>query len=186
MEFSSCPSDGNCFFAWFSAMSGWVAAAGGLLAALLALPYLSSQSKEAKRQTDFAVGDAQPDFVLARNRRQNAFKLIVTNWNRRTVVIDEITCIEPTHYRVERYWDDKKSIPQKTHPKLTLGGWYDRTKAPNRRNFSLELAFDGGIDTGYARSGRGLAVKVKYRVIGQYHERAETFARAIDIDTEEL
>lgn len=183
MEFSSCPSEGSCFLAWFSAMSGWVAAAGALVAALLALPFLSSQAKDAKRQADFAVGDAKPEFILARNRRQNTFKVTVINWNRRTVAIDNITCIDPPNYEIDRYYDPEKNITKGKRPKLVLGGWHDRSKEPKKRSINLDITFNGTIDRTFARSGSGLSVMIDYRLIGQTHEAEKTLAKAIDIET---
>jgi hypothetical protein len=81
---------------WLSALSGWVAAFGALAAAILTLAPLREQVQEARRQSDFLVGDAAPEFVLLRNRKTDTIKLLVTNWNRRTVMVVDISCIEDT------------------------------------------------------------------------------------------
>ncbi len=178
-----CAGSERCLLDWVGALSGWAAAIGAGIAAGVTVGPLREQVREARRQADFTCGDAEPEFVLLRNMRENQVKLRVTNWNRRTVMIERIRCVQPTDLIVGRVRDaDKESgrhAASGTHKAFRLNGWFDRSSVPPRRHFVLEFLQDGEILVGALAAEPRLAVDVQYRIMGQYHQRRRSSVVAI-------
>lgn len=181
-NYALCTKTDNCLVSWVSALSGWVAAAGALIAAKMTLAPLIEQVREAKRQSDFLVGDSDPEFVLLRHRQKNTVSLRVTNWNRRNVLVDAVDCTSPDGVevaRIEAAARTNASSPPRA-PYL-IEGWWDRSQAPMRRNLRLSFARDGSDLTDIAAQGTAISVRIAYRVVGQQHERKVCTATAIDL-----
>ncbi len=81
-------SRGLCLRGWISALSGWAAAIGALIAAGLTIAKLREQIADQKRQTDFIIGDSFPIIEWAQN--QDHFSIRIKNYNRHRVQLIEI------------------------------------------------------------------------------------------------
>ncbi|USJ24692.1 hypothetical protein [Ensifer adhaerens] len=182
-----CDKSSNCLATWVGALSGWVAAVGALCAALWTIGPLREQVREARRQSDFLVGDAEPEIVLIRNREEKTVKLRITNWNRHTVMIDSVSCVSPSSYQVSNVLDAEderlESRLSRTGQRYAyrVDGWFDRSKAPERRSLVVVFSRDGQIDTTAATNRVGVSVAVSYRVVGQHHERRQVVVSALDL-----
>ncbi|MGM4911280.1 hypothetical protein [Rhizobium sp. 768_B6_N1_8] len=181
---------GRCLRDWLASYSGWAAAVGALAAALMTLDPLREQVREARRQSDFLVGDAQPEFVLLRNRKTKRVTLQANNWNRRTVMIEEVTCLHPQDAKVFKFAEriKRQSWEEVAAPKpwenYRMKGWIDRTEPAPSRTFNVVLERGGKVDQSIAANGDKITVRVRYRVVGQIHERTSAVATALEITDE--
>lgn len=186
-EIVLCRGDANCFREWLSALSGWVAAAGALFAAMWTVGPLRQQVREAQRQTDFLLGDAEPEFVLLRQQNQGEVVLRITNWNRRNVIVNRVRCVEPDDMEVSNVLDSEDENLETKRSKIRnkiayrIDGWHDRSKAPERRWLVIVFSRNGQIDPTVATSRIGISVEVSYRIVGQIHERRSSIATAMDL-----
>lgn len=134
-----------CIQTWVSALSGWAA----FLGALLAIPFLAAQVREAGRQTEFIVGDALPTASMhdpRETRVNNAFssRLQVVNWNRHPILVRSIALVSPTTVKlfdveVEDHDAGRKNILQQEYGRgrMFIPGWVDRNKIPTIAEFDL-------------------------------------------------
>lgn len=170
-----------CAREWIAALSGWAAFAG----AAVALPLLAVQAKEARKQTEFAIGDADPEFMLARNAKHPNVVLTVTNWNRRRIMLDKIRVIEANDVKLMNVVLIRKSDGEnvirmtvkedylhKTRgvPRLGVNGWVDRAKEPHRKAYALGLQANGRPISWDRLLRSSLVIEVDYSVLGQAHE----------------
>lgn len=71
---------GLCLRGWISALSGWAAAIGALIAAGLTIAKLREQITDQKRQTDFIIGDSLP--IVEWSQEPTHFRITIKNFNR--------------------------------------------------------------------------------------------------------
>ncbi len=182
------PACDDCnILSWLSALSGWVAALGALVAAAVTLKPLREQVHQAKRQSDFMVGDAEPEFVLQRNRAAKRMTLKVINWNRRNVMIEKVACVDNGGLEVFNLHDLRnnpawtKRARKRNIPDFRVDSWLDRTKPPTQRKLLITFAIGGEAREDLGYDGSAVAVDISYRIVGQSHERRTTRAVALDI-----
>ena len=78
----------QCFRDWVGALSGWIAAAGALIAALLTIRRLKDQITDQKMQTKHLMGDGLP--ILEFNKIGDKAKITIKNYNRRRLKLTSI------------------------------------------------------------------------------------------------
>lgn len=182
-------SEAVCFRDWLGALSGWIAAAGALIAAMLTLPHLTKQADEAKRQTDFIVGDAEPEIILQRNRSKETVTLIIINWNRRRVILEEANASSATSnieinsmiaYKKYEYpsLKDLSNNTKKTY--YEVDGWINREQPPKQRRIALSFRANDDFIQNPATSIQSLKLTVRYKIVGQTHSRHEVTVSALD------
>lgn len=132
---------------WVTALAGWAGGTGAVLAAIIALPAIRAQVAEAKRQADFAIGDASPDIELVSASLADGYiRLHIVNWNRRPFLV---TCVEIRPVYGVLYWhggkvgtlgtpgiggdviNSKSFENHKPFEPLRLYGWQDRNGPPS-------------------------------------------------------
>ena len=138
---------------WLSALSGWAAAVGAAAAAYLTLRPLWLQVRQAQRQTDFLVGDADPTLDVFDSTDPfeiGTFDARLVNWNRRPLKIYgfEVRLPRDLQNDYEIYiskYAFNESAERKEGVKNTdsgghnlrfkrpehLRGWLNRSQAPN-------------------------------------------------------
>ena len=92
------PENGaQCFWEWFGSAAGYLA----VLVATFTVYPLYRQIAEQKKQTEFAVGDANPtlDVMIDRNDKE-AIHVRVVNWNCRSILIEGIKTLNSTFHPV--------------------------------------------------------------------------------------
>ncbi|MGT2467418.1 hypothetical protein ACVOMV_24915 [Mesorhizobium atlanticum] len=176
----------HCLREWVGALSGWAAFAG----AVAALPYLAGQVREARRQTEFVVGDAPPTVTLQRPEPGTGpydAVLTIVNWNRHPIHV-EATEIESVPPGVQWALTDLRQVSAGVSNNRMDGtrtggltqvidGWRDRQRPPNV--FTAKVMIDPkDIEGLWARS---LMARVRIRILGPTHEVA-TYAAAVDLD----
>jgi hypothetical protein len=126
---------------WAGALSGWAAFA----AAVLSLPYLIGQYREAQKQTRFTIGDDEPTLdVVQHMREQNRLVIRIVNWNRRAIFVRAIntaTKLKPIDMAesiaiasVETSTGGSdRSMP------IQIDGWEDRSARPHFARVDLLL-----------------------------------------------
>ncbi|MER8752336.1 hypothetical protein NKH57_24250 [Mesorhizobium sp. M1050] len=171
----------TCVQTWVSALSGWAA----FLGALLAIPFLAAQVREARRQTEFIVGDALPTASMhdpRETRVNNAFssRLQIVNWNRHPILIRSIALISPLtvnlfHVEVEDHDAGRKNILQQEYRRgrMFVPGWVDRNKTPIIAEF--DLTFETGDPAAVAIAENNLIrvpifLKVDVVIAGPSHK----------------
>ncbi|ORE89760.1 hypothetical protein [Aurantimonas sp. 22II-16-19i] len=150
-----CPgAPSQCFREWVGALSGWAAAAGALLAAFLTLPELRRQAAEARRQTDFVVGDATPEITaIAGLGAEESIALKITNWNRRAIKMETLKIRFTTNaWKLHsfKYPADEaiggenyiSYVPEDWFFRLFLDGWTDRSRSPPSVTVEIFLTMD--------------------------------------------
>jgi hypothetical protein len=167
---------------WLAATSGWV----GFAAAAVGAYFVLGQLKEQRRQSEFLVGDTDPEFILLRNRKNNSIALRTVNWNRSGIMIERVTCVEPPNTMISSVRDVEKTPNPKAitgnHPTFLVEGWPSRSGNPPSRR--LELTFSRGDrkPTNLDMAGHRISIEVSYRIIGQIHERRKSISTALDIE----
>ncbi|WP_157866135.1 hypothetical protein [Mesorhizobium japonicum] len=146
-----CPAKSEavvCLQTWVSALSGWAAFIG----AVIAIPFVAAQVREARRQTEFIVGDAMPTANMhdpRETRVDNAYstRLKIVNWNRHPILIRSIQLMEPTNVElfgveVEDHDAGRRHILQQEHKRgrMYVPGWVDRSKMPTVAEFDLTFS----------------------------------------------
>ena len=175
--------DEDWWQSWIGALSGWVAAAGALAAALLTLPHLKRQADEAKRQADFALGDSAPSFdVYAEDFVEVYFRVV--NWNRRTLLIDQIKfdgiiAVEVRAVQIsnkKEMWPWELGIEPDNDPifnsAIRVPGFEDRTKPPI--SCTIKARAFGGYGVGLIDA----KFTVLGRLLGENHGTVELKANA--------
>lgn len=182
-------SEKNCVREWVGALSGWAAFVG----AILALPYVASQVREARRQTEFAIGDADPEFIIGRNRRTRRTVLTVRNWNRRRIMVDTVTIVRNTN-RLAIYdladaddlsvptWKQQQYLGERAS--FGVDGWVDRSQQPPKRRLKILLSKDGEFTEDPDVIGSKMDLEISYRVVGQLHEQRQSTVTTLDIADE--
>lgn len=164
----------SCTREWISATSGWAAAIVATLAAALTYGPLQKQVAHAKRQTDFAVGDADPSFDAILDL-DNDFAIVmrISNWNRRTILVEQIVLTDPKYSivlfngKVGRT-DLKQQAITKKIP-LVLEGWIDRNKNPTTAKLRFFVLDESDTMTDLPRDRFGFMAR--YKVLGEVQTR---------------
>jgi len=164
------------------ALSGWMAAVGALAAAVLTLRPLLGQLREARRHTDFIVGDAPPtlDVVQSKDPFEVSFAdLRIVNWNRRPLILRKIEVDLPTpgvcpivetqinnraltdkEFECDDFESYRKIVP--------VPGWEDRNERPNHAKIELAaVTVDQIHDTNQEYE---IPVRVYCRLVGDTHQ----------------
>ncbi|RWB29614.1 hypothetical protein [Mesorhizobium sp.] len=178
----------HCVREWVSALSGWAAFIG----AAIALPYLAAQAREAQTQTAFSVGDAAPEFVVTRDRRERRTILTVRNWNRSLIMIDVIKVTHDNRVAVSDISDfDDPSVPSWQQQRcwgeqgaFRVAGWIDRGKPPVQRRLKLLLSLDGEVSNDVGLIASKMEFTISYRIVGQRHRRASAKVTTLEIADE--
>lgn len=181
-NYALCTRTDNCLVSWVSALSGWAAAAGAIYAANVTLRPLLRQVDEARRQTDYIVGDAEPEFVLQRHRREDRLVLRATNLNRRQVMVESMSVTHPPELEVMRYYASELKPGKKDQPIVRVAPWRNRNKEAPHRYIRIALSQDGIAANGIAASGRAITMTISFRIVGQQQERRTTTVSAVDLD----
>ncbi|TIP23706.1 MAG: hypothetical protein E5X67_32215 [Mesorhizobium sp.] len=179
---------GACLREWFGALSGWAAFIG----AAVALPYLAAQAREAQKQTAFTVGDAEPEFVITRDRRARRATLTVTNWSRSLIMVDAVSATHDSRVAVYDISDaDNPSVPSWQQQRawgeqgaFRVYGWLDRASAPPQRRLKLLFSIDGKFSDDLNLIASRMEFIVSYRVVGQRHRRETAKVTTLEIADE--
>lgn len=167
---------------WLAATSGWV----GFAAAAVGAYFVLGQLKEQRRQSEFLVGDTDPEFILLRNRKSNSVALRTVNWNRSGIMIERVTCVEPRGAKISSVRDVEKELYPKAvkedHPTFLIKGWPSRSGNPPSRRLELTFSKADKEPTKLDKVGQRISVEVSYRIIGQVHERRKSISTALDIE----
>jgi hypothetical protein len=144
--FSQNLCDGpDCLREWISALSGYFAAMGALIAAGLTLPPLLKQASEAKRQTDFALGDADPTFRVTRLAGATV-EVRCVNWNRRDYQINSIGLADENGAFEVRLYEYAVNDGKMMHDhglgyygSKIIHGWEDRSSRPDTLTVRIDI-----------------------------------------------
>ncbi len=170
-------SRGLCLRGWISALSGWAAAIGALIAAGLTIAKLREQIAEQKRQTNFIVGDAAPDFIIERNRETKICTLKIINWNRHRIIIEKI--IMNNHcYNIDcfSYNESDQYVACKN---FKVNGWLNRDKQPPQRDIDVIIMPKQGFPQ--FPFDQIIELSIDYRIVSQNQARGLAKAQAIEI-----
>lgn len=184
-----CDHRPACFREWIGALSGWVAAAGALIAALLTVPHLRDQAGEAKRQTEFLRGEAMPSLDAVEHLK-NGEELVVrvNNWNRRNMLIHDVDIVGfRAQVGVLLVEVDGRVIPSdivaKFQPPISVKGWIDRNKAPHFAKIRI-LAAEWDEPNAVTNWDRGAQVAVTVRLIGPQHQKMVLYGEILPATTQ--
>ena len=167
------------------ALSGWAAAIGTVTAALITLGPLRAQLKEAKRQTDFILGDSLPSLhITPIHFWQDKTIAIakITNWNRRPFHLKKIQILTENNADIEiykfyignslreprsfRFNNGAFGVP------LVLSGWIDRTIPPSEGSIYIGMAVQNFVYTDNS-SPSILTVYAEGSIIDASHKHLE-------------
>jgi len=135
----------ECLRNWIGALSGWDAA----FAAGVTVFVLVGQMAQARRQSDWMVGDAIPTASLfdpRETRIGNAFsnRLNIVNWNRHPIFIRTIRLVAPTGIEllsceVEDHDPARRNALEAEYARgsMYVPGWVDRSVKPTVAEFNL-------------------------------------------------
>jgi hypothetical protein len=133
----ACDARPACLRDWIGALSGWVAAIGALLAAAWTLPHLKQQADEARRQSDYLLGDALPTMDAVEHLKDSEQLVVrVDNWNRRSILLRKVDIlgmnVRVAVFEVEvdgaKFNTDISAV---LHPPVPVQGWLDRSAEPH-------------------------------------------------------
>jgi len=170
-------SDGtaDCFREWVGALGGWVAAA----AAAVTIVVLMGQKREMQRQADSLLGNEMPAAEIYSALDDIAtVRLVVTNWNRRPILIEGIRPLPGSHftgieYRGNRIASALEPDGRGRFPPIHVAGWIDRQQAPPRAEIIFMATSDdaeNAAEPDYDFKPRPIAADVRLRIIGAKHE----------------
>lgn len=167
----------HCTREWVSALSGWIAAIGALFAAWLTVRKLREQIAEQKRQTNFIIGEAEPDFIIERNRIAKVCTLKVINWNRHRIIIEKII-MNDHRYNIfcSSFDEDKQSVAYKN---FKVNGWLNRDKQPPQRDIDVIIMPKEGFPQ--FPFDQIIELSIDYRIVSQNQTRGLAKAQAIEI-----
>lgn len=145
-----CDARPACFRDWFAALSGWIAAAGALVAAILTVPHLRNQAKESRVQTDFVVGRTLPSLSFYDPPRPDIDGLLLpnsvklTNWNRDSIQIVSVSVTSEIQCEIAQYYVPamKRRFTAPFDLNFYLEGWIDRSNPPDSFDFDITLVGD--------------------------------------------
>lgn len=169
-----------CFREWLSALSGWAAA----LAAGVTIFVLSDQIKEQRKQTAYAIGEANPDFLIERSYDISRCILKVVNYSRHNVVVDTVKVDTPEGITLAGFFIDG-SYYLGDVPRFLVKGNRGQPSETFARDLHLVFEQASG-DQQIDPMVQELSLIVEYRVIGQRHEARTAKAHALPRTTYRL
>jgi hypothetical protein len=137
LKSQACDVRPACLRDWIGALSGWVAAIGALLAVAWTLPHLKQQADEARRQSDYLLGDALPTMDAVEHLKDSEQLVVrVDNWNRRSILIRKVDIlgmnVSVAVFEVEvdgaKFNTDISAV---LYPPVPVRGWLDRSAEPH-------------------------------------------------------
>lgn len=166
-----------CFREWVSALSGWA----GACAAAVTLLVLYEQIADQRKQTSYAIGEAEPDFLIERGETAERCTLRVVNYSRHNIVLDRIDVVQPEGIVVSGFFIDG-DYRRGTEPRfLVKGNRGDQTKSVDR-HFTV-LFYAPGSRKEVDMSTKEFVLNIDYRTIGQSHSRSTARAHALSRKT---
>ena len=162
----------NCFREWLSALSGWAAA----LAAGITIFVLFDQIKEQRKQTAYAVGEAEPDFIIERNRFYNRCVVRIVNYSRHTIIVETITVLQPDELAVVGFVLDECPI-NGTRINMRIPGNLKPGEEPPQR--SLNVVFADSKDLPSGDFTKHFSLTIQYRRIAPNQTRHSTVVDAL-------
>ncbi|MEN5103806.1 hypothetical protein [Brucella anthropi] len=163
----------KCFREWIGALSGWAGAA----AAAITLIVLYQQIEDQRKQTAYAIGEANPDFLIERGDIDQRCNLRVVNYSRHNVVIDRIHVLEPQGIAVSGFYIDGEYYPG-FQPRFLVKGNRGNQANSIDRHFTV-LFYEPGITKQVDMSMREFLLQIEYRTIGQRHTKHVAEAHAL-------
>ncbi|MGI8388041.1 hypothetical protein [Brucella anthropi] len=171
----------SCLRNWLSALSGWVAAIAAGVTLALTIGPLREQAKQARRQTDFVVGEALPTFDAVEHlKKSEQLVCRIVNWNRSAVVVRIVQTVEQVEGLViiDQLIVDRKPVPIdmvafKVEP-FVVKGWEDRNKPPHHAEVRF-IAYDSTEDKLMKRPNWSKVPKVvaKVEILGAKHRTVD-------------
>ena len=171
----------GCLRNWLSALSGWVAAVAAGVTLALTIGPLREQAKQARRQTDFVVGDALPTFDAVEHlKKSEQLVCRIVNWNRSAIVVRIVQTIEEADalVMIDKLEIDRKPIEidmitLKIEP-FVINGWEDRNNPPHHAEVRF-IAFDNMTDKLRTRPNWSNVPKVvaKVEILGAKHRTVD-------------
>ncbi|KAB2716967.1 hypothetical protein [Brucella intermedia] len=163
-----------CFREWIGALSGWA----GAVAAAFTLIVLFQQIKDQRKQTAYAIGEAEPDFLIERRSHESRCTLKVVNFSRHNIVVDEINILSPTAIKITKMIVERQPLSI-AEPRVLIKGNINRKASPPIREIVVEV---GDILLGNSVNimDHPLELEISYRKIGQNHTRHSTTASALN------
>lgn len=145
-----CDARPACLRDWIGALSGWIAAAGALVAAALTVPHLRAQAKESRAQTEFVIGRSLPSVSFYDPPRPDLDGLLLpnsvklTNWNRDSIQVLEVSVESQIRCEIAQYYIP--SMKRQFHAPFDLNfhleGWVDKSRPPDSLAFDIMLLAD--------------------------------------------
>lgn len=142
----------QCAREWIGALSGWAAAVAAGITLALTLGPLREQVRQARRQTDFAVGEALPTFdAIEHVEKSNTLVCRIVNWNRSAIVVRIVETVEKSESLViidKLAIDDTPQSLDKITFKIkpfVINGWENRSERPHYAEVRF-IAFDSRDD----------------------------------------
>lgn len=175
----------NCLRNWLSALSGWVAAVAAGVTLALTIGPLREQAKQARRQTDFVVGDALPTFDAVEHlKKSEQLVCRIVNWNRSAIVVRIVQTVEQADGLViidklviDGVTSEIDLITFKVEP-FVIKGWEDRNQPPHHAEVRF-IAYHSTEDKLMRRPNWSNVPKVvaKVEILGAKH-------RTIDLEAD--
>jgi hypothetical protein len=150
----------------------------------LTIAPLRGQLHEARKQTEFTIGDAEPEFVILRSKRRNQIYMRVTNYNRRNVVITAFKLLGEQDIVITGVFERIKgeSAVEPIFPPYSVEGWHDRNQPAPRRSLVFLFETDKGISVSPVQlMYREITVATMYRVVGQDHLEKVSTSTALPV-----
>lgn len=156
---------------WISALSGWAAAIGAIIAAIMTITKLREQINEQKKQTDFLVGDAMPTIDCIQDIKDpEQIVLRVVNWNRRTIMISAIGAenIDKKNMKfgILEIKQNGEVIKNPADQPI-IQGWEQRNNAPQSVKIKITVTSNNTL---WREFPNDMIIKVMLKLIDQSHD----------------
>lgn len=142
---------------WITVLSGWAAFAVGIPTVII----LAGQLSEQRRATRFSIGDIAPDFFQSGNEMDRITLFSFVNNNRREVIILGLAATLPENVSAVAYEPPGHDYANgRWIPEVSVPGWTDRAKAPNRETIVASFFDNNGDGEEYLGE---VTVEVRFR-----------------------
>ncbi|MHC5232813.1 hypothetical protein [Brucella sp. LJL56] len=166
-----------CFRQWVGALSGWAAA----IAAGITIYFLYGQTQTQRKQMAYAIGEADPDFLIERGDDTNRCVLRVVNFSRHNIVVDQVNIQQPDFAFVSGGYIDGKCYAG-NQPRFLVKGNRGKPAGTVTRHFTINFSRMPGypnIDIGTGE----FVLEISYRKIGQRHTKHTALCHALSRQT---
>jgi len=166
-----------CFRQWVGALSGWAAA----IAAGITIYFLYGQTQAQRKQMAYAIGEADPDFLIERGSDPTRCVLRVVNFSRHNVVVDQVKIQQPNFAVIGGGYIDGKYYAG-NQPRFLVKGNRGKPAGTVTRHFTITFAGK----TGYTNMDIGtgeFVLEISYRKIGQRHTKHTALSHALSRQT---